>query len=156
MFMRRPAGSASDKIGEAVSPQFWEERRAVLGPVYLLDLASRQAEWLSVRQAAIAGNVSNADTPGYKARDIEPFVDVLDQTRLAMAATRPGHIGTDSRGPDATTRETEQGWNVTPSGNSVSLEEELVRSGEVSRAFALNRGVIGAFHTMLMTSARGR
>ncbi len=57
--------------------------------IHLFDLASRQAEWLSVRQAAVSGNVANANTPAFKARDVEPFKDVLEQTQLTMAATDP-------------------------------------------------------------------
>ena len=49
-------------------------------PVYLLDLATQQARWATVRQATIAGNIANANTPGYTAQDIQSFSAVLDQT----------------------------------------------------------------------------
>ena len=62
-------------------------------PVYLFDLTSRQAQWLAARQTTISGNVANANTPGYRARNVEPFADVLDKTKLTMAATNGGHIG---------------------------------------------------------------
>ena len=42
-------------------------------PVNLFDLATQQARWLSVRQTAIAGNIANANTPGYARHDVEPF-----------------------------------------------------------------------------------
>ena len=48
-----------------------------MGPLFLLDLASQQARWLGTRQTAIAGNISNASTPGYKAVDVRPFEDVV-------------------------------------------------------------------------------
>lgn len=35
-----------------------------MGPVNLFDLASRQSQWLAVRQSSIAGNIANASTPG--------------------------------------------------------------------------------------------
>ncbi|ACL59392.1 flagellar basal body rod protein [Methylobacterium nodulans ORS 2060] len=41
--------------------------------VYLIDLALREAQHLSARQATVAGNIANADTPGYRARDVVPF-----------------------------------------------------------------------------------
>ena len=41
--------------------------------VNLFELAAKQAQWLSVRQSAIAGNVANVNTPGYHALDVEPF-----------------------------------------------------------------------------------
>ena len=51
--------------------------------VYLFDLASMQARHLAVRQATIAGNVANANTPDYKARDVTPFAEVLAQAGFA-------------------------------------------------------------------------
>lgn len=126
-----------------------------LDPIYLTDLASRQASWLSVRQATVAGNISHADTPGYRARDVEPFKDVLDKTRLAMTGTSPAHMGQIGEQPTERERDTKESWAITPSGNSVTLEEELSRAREVRSAFTLNRGVVGAFHKLLMTSLRG-
>jgi flagellar basal body rod protein FlgB len=36
----------------------------------------QQARYLAVRQSMIAGNVANANTPDYKARDVLPFAEV--------------------------------------------------------------------------------
>ncbi len=51
------------------------------------------------RIGVLASNLANADTPGYKARDID-FREVLSQSEpsspLALAATEPGHISTAS------------------------------------------------------------
>ena len=44
-----------------------------MGPVQLFELASQQAHWLSARQVAVAENIANANTPGYKAADVPPF-----------------------------------------------------------------------------------
>jgi hypothetical protein len=41
--------------------------------IHLFELASRQAEWLSVRQAAVSGHVATANAPGFKARDVAPI-----------------------------------------------------------------------------------
>lgn len=70
--------------------------------IHLFELASRQAEWLSVRQATISGNVANANTPGFKARDVEPFKDVLEQTQLTMTATNSKHLEINASGIAAT------------------------------------------------------
>jgi len=52
-----------------------------------LTLRARRAE-------VLAANLANADTPGYRARDID-FRAVLgaEGGALKMAATQPGHIG---------------------------------------------------------------
>ena len=59
----------------------------------------------SRRSSLLATNIANADTPGYKARDMD-FRAVLDKAAGASAvqlrATQKGHIGFDTRsGPDA-------------------------------------------------------
>lgn len=51
------------------------------------------------RNEILAANIANADTPGFKARDID-FADVLGQTAdqpaaVRMQRTRPGHVVPD-------------------------------------------------------------
>lgn len=45
-------------------------------------------------------------------------------------------------------------WDITHSGNSVSMEQELIKAGEVNRAFRLNTSVAKAFHRMMLASAK--
>jgi flagellar basal-body rod protein FlgB len=123
-------------------------------PVHLFNVISQHNRWLSVRQATIAGNIANASTPGYKALDVEPFAAAMEQTRLAMTGTRPAHLATAADAAPATGVRKEEPWEVTHSGNSVTLEQELIKAGDVNRAFKLNAGVLKAFHRMLLASAR--
>ena len=123
-------------------------------PVYLFDLASRQAQWLAARQTTISGNVANANTPGYRARDVEPFADVLDKTKLVMAATSNGHIGISPSHTEATKVKKSESWDTVYSKNSVSLEQELIKAGEVNRQHTLNMTIVKSFHRMLLTSVR--
>ena len=125
-----------------------------MGPVYLFDLASRQAQWLSVRQSAIAGNIANADTPGFKPQDVEPFVEVLDNSRLAMATTSPRHLGMGGTAPGTASMTDGESWEAKVSGNAVTLEAELLKAGEVNRAFSLDTAIVKAFHRMLMTAVK--
>ncbi|UXN58931.1 flagellar basal body rod protein FlgB [Phyllobacterium zundukense] len=122
--------------------------------IHLFELASRQAEWLSVRQAAISGNVANANTPGFKARDVEPFKDVLEQTQLTMAATNPNHLEIDASGISATALRTDAVTEQNHSKNTVSLEEEMVKSGEINRQFSLNTSIVKAFHRMMLSAVK--
>ena len=126
----------------------------VTSPVYLFDLASRQAQWLAVRQSTISGNIANANTPSYRARDVEPFADVLDKTKLAMAATSADHIGFSPSHAEGTKIKKADTWDTVYSENSVSLEQELLKAGEVNRQHSLNTNIVKAFHRMLMSSVR--
>jgi flagellar basal-body rod protein FlgB len=126
-----------------------------VGPVYLFDLASRQAQWLSARQATIAGNIANVDTPGFVPQDVEPFIEVLDNSRLAMATSSAGHLTTGGTAPGAASLTEGESWAVKVSGNAVTLEAEMLKAGEVGRAYSLNTAIVKAFHRMLMTTVKG-
>jgi flagellar basal-body rod protein FlgB len=128
--------------------------RQVMNPVFLFNLASRQLQYLTARQAVISGNIANANTPGYRARDLTPFRDLVDKTMLTMAATRAGHLESEGPGARPTRATASGGWDVVHSGNSVSIEEQLMKSGEVSRDQALNGGVVKAFNRMLALSVK--
>ena len=125
-----------------------------VGPVYLFDLASRHAHWLSTRQATIAGNIANANTPGFKAQDVAPFTEILEQTQLAMAATAPRHMVVGGTTLDAVAVAKGESWAVKESGNSVTLEAELLKAGEVDRGFSLNTAIQKSFYRLLMTSVK--
>ena len=86
--------------------------------VYLFDIASLQARHLAVRQATIAGNVANANTPDYKARDVTPFAEVLAQTGFGMAKTASAHV--EGAGPMSRTQASADGWDVMETASSVS------------------------------------
>lgn len=123
-------------------------------PVQLFDLAAQQARWLAVRQSAIAGNIANANTPGYGTVDVEPFERVLDGTRVAMAATQASHFTGAATSETLALREQRDGPALMPSGNTVVLENELMKAGEVRRGFELNTAIVKAFHRMMLMTTR--
>ena len=95
--------------------------------------AHAMGQHAAVRQSVVAQNMANADTPGYKARDITPFKEVYrnDGGASSTRATRSGHQGhgleASALRPSLATAE------VAPSGNSVSLEEEMLKAVDVKR-----------------------
>ena len=123
--------------------------------VNLFSLASQHSKWLSVRQAAIAGNIANAQTPGYKARDTADFENVLNTTSTAMRVTHPMHTGSQQDSPTAHELTTASTWETSHSGNSVRLEQELLRASSVNRAMQLNTAAVQSFHRMLAAAVRG-
>ena len=104
--------------------------------------------------AAFANNIANASTPGYRAQTIQPFSDVFDKTELQLASTAPQHLSLDPMQAQAAAIKEESPWEVTDSGNSVALEQELIKAGDVNRAYSLNTGIVKSFHAMLMSAAK--
>jgi flagellar basal-body rod protein FlgB len=123
--------------------------------VNLFALATQQSKWLAVRQTAVAGNVANVNTPGYVAVDVEPFEKVLDNTGVRLAATDAGHLTGRSGETGFAMAEQDDAPAVLPSGNSVVLENELLKAGEIRRQFELNTAIVKAFHRMLMMTSKG-
>lgn len=105
------------------------------------------------RQAVIAQNIANADTPGFRSRDIESFQNsYASDTNTGMRASRGGHIDNGS-GPHTE-------WPVQivdapqdPNDNSVSIELELLKSTETKRqhdrALAIYKSSMSVLRTSL-------
>ena len=123
-------------------------------PIQLFQLAASQAHWLSVRQSVVSSNIANVNTPGYVAQDVEPFESVLESVGSRMAATHPMHFTEDAAGSSVRPGEPAADVGVTPSGNTVSLEQELMNAGEVRRAYELNTGLVKSFHRMMLLTVR--
>ncbi|MCQ8780914.1 flagellar basal body rod protein FlgB [Mangrovibrevibacter kandeliae] len=123
--------------------------------IYLMGVASRRSEWLSVRQSVVAENVANANTPAYQAKDVKDFSEVMQATSLQMAGTSPMHLVSAGGRGDANVETTEgDSWEVLHSGNSVSLEQEMLKAGEVQRDYQLTTSIVKSFHRMLLSSVK--
>ena len=61
----------------------------------------------------------------------------------------------DPLAPDVIAIKDPGAWEVTHSGNSVSLEQEMIKAGEVNRTYSLNTSIVKAFNQMLMASIKG-
>ena len=92
-------------------------------------LMQRALDGAWARQEVLANNVANAETPGYKRRDVD-FQSCL--LKAAGAKARP--LTTDARhmtgtGSSSTFITTQDLSSVTPDGNSVDVDKEM---GEVA------------------------
>lgn len=122
-------------------------------PIQLFTLASDQAQWLTVRHTVVAGNIANANTPGYVAKDVEPFKAVMESTGSRMAATHPGHINEANARGSIMGAEI-NGIGVSPSGNNVSLTNELSKGSEIKREYEINTGIVKKMNNMMLATVR--
>lgn len=116
-------------------------------------LAERRLHWLDRRLSVLAQNVANADTPGFRPRDLTPFRRELDgELRLAMARTQPGH-GAGNPLAAINARADRSAVEVAPDGNAVSLDREALRVAETETAhqlaMAVHRSFMGMFRLTL-------
>lgn len=119
----------------------------------LFNLAMRQNEWLSQRQSVVAGNIANANTPGYKARDIEKFDAVMDGMS-SLSTTNAGHFASPGLQQGLAGSIAGKSGEVMQSGNNISLEQEFLKTGEVMKQFTFNNQVVKAFNRMLYAAAK--
>ena len=117
---------------------------------YVLQLAMQRTHWLSSRDELIAANVANANTPNFKASDLQPFSAVLDSSQISMISTNPAHMtpGSDDFA-EARTVENDSPES-TLSGNTVHIEDEMMKLSEVNRDYALTTNIKRVIHQMMM------
>jgi len=121
----------------------------------LFSIASDRNRWLATRSAALADNIANADTPGFKARDVPTFEAALNAASVAMLRTNANHLAPTQFGARTFELVNRPGEVPKHSGNTVSLETELANLGEVRSQHSLVTGLVGAFHRMLLSSSKG-
>ena len=100
----------------------------------VLRLSQAMARHAGARQSVAAGNMAHADTPGYKARDLMSFPEMIRQetAQYGLRATRDSHLNGSRSGQMPEPAE-DTGAISDPNGNSVSLETEMMRSVEIKR-----------------------
>lgn len=101
----------------------------------LMAALKNRMKWLNHNQVVISENIGHADTPGYKAKELEKqnFSGLVDDltsgghTTTGMRTTSSRHM--DINGSDGgEAKKTEiKGAEETPTGNSVVLEEEMLK-----------------------------
>ena len=104
-----------------------------IGGIPLLQALTDKMKWHQARQTVLSENVANATTPDYVSRDLKAFSLEPGAKRLSMASvtvtpSTPSHFAISSFG-DASgfSMNDAAGYEVTPEGNSVSLEDEMMK-----------------------------
>lgn len=121
----------------------------------LFAIASQRNRWLATRSAAVADNIANADTPGFKARDVPSFEAVMTQNTVGVTRTSAMHLAPTQFGARPYELVARPSDVPKHSGNTVSLESELTTLGDVRSQHSAVSGVVSAFHRMLLASVKG-
>lgn len=100
--------------------------------IKLMQMMATKMAYLSERQDVLSQNIANADTPGYKPKQLRE----LDFERLALSEAHRLHMRTTSAGASlAGTRPTRdfrfeeqrKTYETTPVENEISLEEQMAK-----------------------------
>ncbi len=115
----------------------------------LFQMAERRLAWAGQRQAVLAQNVANANTPGYQPRDVAPFAAMLGSVAPGLAATAPGHM---QPAAGAAGLRHVRPRERAPDGNAVSLEDQLVKVADTSSTQELVANLYRKYHGMFRTA----
>lgn len=118
------------------------------------------------RNEVLAGNIANADTPNYKARDVD-FASVLgqaDKLRLTMSTTHSGHQSPDTLnavfGEAGSSGDSELLYRtpMQPSldGNTVESDVEQAKFGENALRYQVSLRFLSGRVSTLKAAIAGR
>jgi len=99
-----------------------------ISDIPILAMLRERMQWHQGRQQVLAENVANADTPGYRAKDLAPldFSQHLTAASLPLDCTEPGHIAGSGGGSQFAADQSGH-YEIRPRGNSVSHEDEMMK-----------------------------
>ena len=109
--------------------------------VPIMQMMTKKMSWLSRRTEIIAQNVANADTPGFKARDLKPvnFREMVDREAGPRNAgphlTNARHLTGTRAALSFDTERAPDRFETSINGNDVSLEQQLTRLGQTQLSY---------------------
>ena len=125
----------------------------------LFETMRERMAFLSARQTVLAENVANANTPGYRARDVEApdfaaiaagenegNLTVTNPMQISSAGTPAGNFRIKDM-PDA---------ESTPNGNSVVLEDQMMKVSSTQMDYATVTQLYRKALAMLRVAAGGQ
>lgn len=132
-----------------------------LSKMTIFKMVNKRMDFLSQRQKVLSENVANADTPKYHPKDLKPIdfraMVRTEQNNLRPSQTNSMHLaGTKpiDRFKSVTERP-KDAYEMSPTGNSVVLEDQMLKVNETAREYQLNANLYQK-HLGMIRAAIGR
>jgi flagellar basal-body rod protein FlgB len=125
----------------------------------LMQMLSGQMRYMGARQKVLAQNISNIDTPTYRAQDLKKvdFADMVStQTQqVSLSTTSPKHFSGNRGNQSAfATEKVTKPFEMSPTGNGVVLEEQMAKISDTSANYEISSALYKKF-TQLYRAALG-
>jgi len=104
-----------------------------ISDIPILSMLRTRMNWGQERQRVLAENIANADTPGFRPRDLTPpkFNSApgvaSSGPTVFLVRTEPGHFAAPDGGSTEFPSQNTKGYEIHPTGNAVSLEDEMMK-----------------------------
>ena len=91
----------------------------------LFSMVKKRLDWLGQRQEVLSQNIANADTPGFRAKDLKPFefqeLVRRETKQINLVTTGDDHLGGRRRKiSDFAKRDERRPYETSSTGNSVA------------------------------------
>jgi flagellar basal-body rod protein FlgB len=126
----------------------------------LVGMLKTRMRWLETRQKLLSENIANSETPGYRQRDLRAlsFGELVaggDTTgAIGQMRTSPMHIAFSGLDDDRFGARRERTFETTPDGNSVVLEDEMMKVAETQQDYQLATMLYGKSLSLLKMAVR--
>ena len=125
----------------------------------ILSIMSQKMSYLGQKQAVLAQNVANANTPGYKAKELTEFgtfAEAMKSASSGMAVTSDKHIVPASMaGANAVTKKMKP-FEILPTGNSVDLEQQMMEVSKTTVEYQADASIYQKFMALLKMAVGNR
>jgi flagellar basal-body rod protein FlgB len=127
----------------------------------VVGMLKTRMRWLESRQKVLSENIANAETPGYRQRDLKQldFPQLVaggDMTgSVTQMRTNPMHIAFTASDDSRFGARGERSFETTPDGNSVVLEDEMMKVAETQQDYQLATMLYGKSLALLKMAVKG-
>lgn len=145
----------------------------------LFNMANKKMDWLAQRQAVLAQNIANTDTPDYMPQDVvgldfsreleksngasltvtnEKHINSTGNYRVSAVKTNEKHIeGTNSASGTSRVKEIKRPYEVSIDKNGVVLEEQMAKLGRNQHEYEVSTTIYNKYTSMLrLALGKGR
>ncbi len=127
--------------------------------IKLLSMMQLKMAYLAESQDVLAQNISNADTPGYKAKQLRELdfkkIAQAEAHRLKMRATSPAHKNGTKPTNDFRVDTQRKTYETTPVENSIALEEQMAKLNQNQHEYMLTTNLYNKTAAMFRTAING-
>lgn len=114
----------------------------MLNDMPLMGFIRDKMKWHQARQSVLASNVANADTPNYKPNDLkamtfEQHLPLSSRPSTGMYVTNERHMDVGGSFTSEFESNKKNDFEVTPSGNGVVLEDQMMKVAQNQMDFQL-------------------
>jgi flagellar basal-body rod protein FlgB len=132
-----------------------------LNNLKLFKMALTRMDWAAQRQKVLAQNISNADTPDYRPKDLKQvnFKDVLKgqmDVRVPVARTDARHLkGTIPEAEPFRENGVRKTYEESPDGNQVVIEEQMQKVSDTRADYNTAVQLMQTHMKMLRIAVKG-